>query len=201
VSLEQTDAVGGDSAHSPVGRASRPRPTRPTAVLLLIALVAAVAVAGVVALTRPPTGRPDAIAVGQVVPNVAGTTLDGKAFDLSALRGRPVVVNFWKPTCVPCRTEFPLLAAKATEHAAAGLVIVGVMVDDPVTQAREFASQYGSSWTSVIDQGGSLKSAYRVLALPQSYFVDRAGVLRSIQIGEVTEPDFERQYAAIAGGG
>lgn len=141
------------------------------------------------------------IATGQVVPNVAGTTLDGAAFDLAAVRGRPVIINFWGPSCVPCRTEFPLLAAKATEHAADGLVIVGVLTDDPVEPAREFAAQYGSSWSTVIDPGGVIKAAYRVIARPQSYFVDRAGVLRSIQIGEVREADFERQYAAISGGG
>jgi cytochrome c biogenesis protein CcmG, thiol:disulfide interchange protein DsbE len=186
-----------DPRPDPAGvRPARRRPVRPILALLAIAAAAALAVI----LLRPATPAPDAIAVGQPVPNVAGTTLAGSTFDLGSVRGRPVVINFWKPTCVPCRTEFPLLAAKATEHAAAGLVIVGVMVDDPIEQARDFAAQYGSSWTSVIDQAGALKSAYRVLALPQSYFVDRTGVLRSIQIGEITAADFERQYAAIAGG-
>ena len=179
----------------------RPLPTRPIALLLAVAVAAAAAVVGLVAL-RPGVGPESTdIAVGQAVPAVTGTTLDGASFDLASLRGRPVIINFWKPSCVPCRTEFPLLAAKATEHAAAGLVIVGVMSDDPVELAREFAAQYGSSWSSVIDAGGAIKRAYRVIAWPQTYFVDGAGILRSIQIGEVRDADFERQYAAIAGGG
>lgn len=181
--------------------APRPRPTRPIAALLAVAVAAAAVVVGITSLRPGASPTSTDIATGQVVPNVAGTTLDGGAFDLSALRGRPVVINFWGPSCVPCRTEFPLLAAKATEHAAAGLVIVGVLTDDPVEPAREFAAQYGSSWSTVIDPGGAIKAAYRVIARPQSYFVDRAGVLRSIQIGEVREVDFERQYAAISGGG
>ena len=180
---------------------SRPLPTRPITLLLAVAVVVTAVVVGIASL-RPGT-RPDAtdIATGSVVPNVAGTTLDGAAFDLAALRGRPVIVNFWKPSCVPCRDEFPLLAAKATEHAAAGLVIVGVMSDDPIELARDFAAQYGSSWASVIDEGGRIKRSWRVIAWPQTYFVDAGGVLRSIQIGEVTETLFERQYAAISGGG
>ncbi|MEA2518155.1 MAG: cytochrome c biosis protein CcmG, thiol:disulfide interchange protein DsbE [Chloroflexota bacterium] len=176
-------------------------PIRPIAVLLAVALLVTVAV---VAITSAPHGQAPQSAdlgVGQPVPNIVGTTLDGAAFDLVALRGKPVVINFWKPTCVPCREEFPFLAAKATEHAAAGLVIVGVMSDDPVELARAFAAQYGSSWSSVIDQGGAIKAAWRVIAWPQTYFVDATGVLRSIQIGEVTETVFERQYAAISGGG
>lgn len=177
--------------------AARSRPTRPIAVLLGIALLVTIVVLAVGRLGRLPAPAGD-VAVGKPVPNVSGTTLDGQSFDLASLRGRPVIVNFWKPTCVPCRAEFPLLAAKATQHAADGLVIVGVMSDDPVELAREFAAQYGSSWSSVIDVGGSIKAAYRVLAWPQTYFVDAEGILRSIQIGEVTEPIFERQYATIA---
>ena len=177
----------------------RPRPTGRIALLVGIAALMTLVVVAVVALGRLPAASGD-VAVGRPVPNVAGTTLDGQSFDLASLRGRPVIVNFWKPTCVPCRDEFPLLAAKATEHASDGLVIVGVMSDDPVELAREFAAQYGSSWSSVIDEGGALKAAYRVLAWPQTYFVDAEGILRSIQIGEVTEPIFERQYATIAAG-
>lgn len=180
---------------------ARPRPTRPIALLLGIAAVAAAVVVGI---SSPRAGTepvsPD-IATGQVVPNIAGTTLDGAAFDLAALRGRPVIINFWGPSCVPCRTEFPLLAAKATQHAAEGLVVVGVLTDDPVEPAREFAAQYGGSWSTVIDPGAAIKAAYRVIARPQTYFVDREGILRSIQIGEVRDADFERQYAAISGGG
>ncbi|HEY8631740.1 MAG TPA: TlpA disulfide reductase family protein [Candidatus Limnocylindrales bacterium] len=170
---------------------------RPIGLLLGVALLTMLAVLGIVALTRP---GPSAIAKGQPVPNVAGTTIDGQSFDLAALRGHPVVINFWGPSCVPCRTEFPLLAAKAKEHAADGLVIVGVLTDDAPDGARAFVAQYGATWPTVIDPGAVLKAAFHVLGRPQSYFVDRAGILRSIQIGEVQDKDFERQYGLISGG-
>lgn len=170
---------------------------RPIGLLLAVAVLTTVAVVGIVAATRPGTG---ALVKGQPVPNVAGTTLDGQPFDLASLRGHPVVINFWGPSCVPCRTEFPLLAEKARLHAADGLVIVGVLTDDPPDGARAFAGQYGATWPTVIDPGAAIKAAYHVIGRPQSYFVDRAGNLRSIQIGEVRDVDFERQYAAIAGG-
>jgi hypothetical protein len=50
----------------------------------------------------------------------------------------------------------------------------------------------------VVDPDKAIKTAYRVVARPQTYFVDRSGVIRSIQIGELTDADFERQYARIA---
>jgi cytochrome c biogenesis protein CcmG, thiol:disulfide interchange protein DsbE len=170
---------------------------RPIGLLLAVAVLTTVAVIGIVAATRPGAAG---LAKGQPVPNVAGTTLDGQPFDLASVRGHPVVINFWGPSCVPCRTEFPLLAEKARQHAADGLVIVGVLTDDPPEGARAFAGQYGATWPTVIDPGTAIKSAYHVIGRPQSYFVDRAGNLRSIQIGEVRDVDFERQYAAIAGG-
>ena len=137
-------------------------------------------------------------AVGAAGAGVVGTTLDGAAFDLAASAGKPVVVNFWGPTCVPCRDEFPLLEAKLAEHAADGLTVVGVLTDDPVEPARDFVAEYGGDWPTVVDPDKAIKTAYRVVARPQTYFVDRTGVIRSIQIGELTDADFERQYARIA---
>jgi cytochrome c biogenesis protein CcmG/thiol:disulfide interchange protein DsbE len=136
--------------------------------------------------------------VGERAPAIAGVTLDGAPFDLASLAGHPVLVNFWGPSCVPCRDEFPLLAAKLAQHAADGLAVVGVLTDDPPEPARDFVAQYGASWPTVVDPDKSIKAAYRVAARPQSYFVDGSGVLRSIQIGELTDADFERQYQRIA---
>ena len=171
-------------------------PRRP---ILLALLVAALTMVGVLLLVRAGTGPSDGrVAVGQPAPAIVGTTLDGTAFDLASLRGKPVIVNFWGPGCVPCRDEFPLFESKETEHAADGFTVVGVLTDDPVEPARDFMAQYGADWATVVDPDKAIKSAYRVAARPQTYFVDRSGVVRSIQIGEVTDADFERQYARIA---
>ena len=138
------------------------------------------------------------IARGERVPDIVGTTLEGEAFRLADLRGRPVIVNFWGPSCIPCRDEFPLLKAKLSEHAADGLAIVGVLMDDPPEPARDFVTAFGATWPTVVDPEERIVRAWQVAARPQSYFVDRDGILRSIQVGEVIESDFERQYALIA---
>ena len=70
-------------------------------------------------------------------------------------------------------------------------------MDDPPEPAREFIADTGATWPTVIDPAGTIKAAYRVVARPQSYFIDRDGILRSIQIGEVGDADFERQYDLI----
>ena len=169
-------------------------PRRP---ILLALLVAALTTLTVLLIVRSPAAG-DRASVGEAAPQIVGTTLDGRDFDLVALRGKPVIVNFWGPSCVPCRDEFPLLAAKLSEHAADGLQVVGVLTDDPPEPARAFVTEYGAGWPTVIDPDRALKTAYRVAARPQTYFVDRDGIIRSIQIGELTDVDFERQYERIA---
>jgi cytochrome c biogenesis protein CcmG, thiol:disulfide interchange protein DsbE len=137
-------------------------------------------------------------AVGSAAPPIVGTTLDGDAFDLATYRGRPVIVNFWGPSCLPCRDEFPQFIRELDEHAADDLAIVGVLADDPPEPARQFVAEYGATWPTVIDPGESLKRTYRVVARPHTWFIDRGGVIRAMQIGgPMTDDEFERHFARI----
>ena len=153
------------------------------------------------ALDRAEATQGPFIERGKAAPAIVGPTLAGASFDLASLRGTPVIVNFWGPSCIPCRDEFPLFKAKLTELGASNLAIVGVLMDDPPAPARDFVSEYGASWPTVEDASGAIRAVYRVAARPQSYFIDRDGVLRSIQVGQLTDGEFARQYALISGGG
>jgi cytochrome c biogenesis protein CcmG/thiol:disulfide interchange protein DsbE len=184
----------------PSTRPGSGRPDRRIAGLVGVAAVTTLTVVAIVVATRPGPTAPDTIAKGQPVPAIVGTALDGSQVDLAAYRGRPVVINFWGPSCPPCVTELPLLATKAKAHAADGLAILGVLTDDPVEGAQAFASAHEATWPTVLDPGSALKKAYHVVGRPQSFFVDRAGVLRSIAIGPLGDADFEARFAAIAGG-
>ena len=73
-------------------------------------------------------------------------------------------------------------------------------MDDPVAPASDFVAAYGATWPTVIDPSGAMKAAYRAVARPQSYFIDATGILRQIQVGQVTDADFERLYLTIAPG-
>jgi cytochrome c biogenesis protein CcmG/thiol:disulfide interchange protein DsbE len=172
-------------------------PRRPIVLALALAVVTTAAILLLVGATRQGTDSGH-VAVGNRAPQISGTTLDGGTFDLASLAGHPVLVNFWGPSCVPCRDEFPLFEQKLSQHAADGFTVVGVLTDDPPDPARAFVAQYGATWPTVLDPDQALKAAYRVAARPQSYFIDGSGIVRSIQIGEVTDADFERQYQRIA---
>jgi cytochrome c biogenesis protein CcmG/thiol:disulfide interchange protein DsbE len=129
-----------------------------------------------------------------------GTTLDGFSFDLASLRGQPVVLNFWASWCGPCRDEFPLLRERMTALSATeGLTVVGVLYKDQPEPARAFADQFGADWETVLDPTGDIAKRYLVVAPPQTYFIDRAGVVRDRHIGEILAEDFDRIYPKIAG--
>jgi cytochrome c biogenesis protein CcmG/thiol:disulfide interchange protein DsbE len=153
-----------------------------------------------VTLLRPGDGEPaNPVRRGLPAPAFTGTTLDGEPLALADLRGRPVIVNFWGPSCVPCREEFPLFRAKLDEHAADGLAIVGILMFDPPAPARDFIADHDATWPTVDDPDGEIRAAYRAIARPQTYFIDRDGILREIRIGQVTDAEFELLYASISG--
>ena len=137
------------------------------------------------------------VKVGEPAPAITGTTLDGAPFDLASLRGRPVVVNFWASWCGPCRDEFPLFQAQLEQEGGRGLQLVGVLYEDDPEAARDFASEFGMTWPSVTDPSGFDRDGLP-RRRPAADLLHRSrGVVRSIQIGEVREADFERQLAAI----
>jgi thiol-disulfide isomerase/thioredoxin len=123
--------------------------------------------------------------VGKPAPALVGTTLDGATFDLASLRGSPVLLNFWASWCGPCRDEFPILAAAEKAHAAQGLKVVGVLFKDDAGPAKEFIAAEKADWPTVADPARALGPAWGILAPPQTYFIDRNGVVRDVQIGQV----------------
>lgn len=160
--------------------------TLPVLVLLLLA---------VALLTR---GAPVAGAqVGQPAPSFVLADLDGQPIRLADLAGRPVIVNFWASWCGPCFEEFPMLRTAAAEHAAERLAIVGVVYQDRSESARGFMEGLGASWPAAMDPGGRVAAAYGVHAPPETFFIDRQGVVRARQLGPLTAASLAEKLAVI----
>ena len=136
--------------------------------------------------------------VGNRAPSISGTALDGSAVSLAGLAGHPVVVNFWASWCVPCRDEFPIFRQElAALGPTDGLAVVGVLFKDETDLAKAFATDFGATWPTVTDPDGTIAAGYRITAPPQTFFIDRTGVIRAIQVGELTAQEFATQYAKI----
>lgn len=136
--------------------------------------------------------------VGQPAPAFSLQTVDGQTISLADLHGRPVIVNFWASWCLPCRDEFPLLAAAYDRYASQGLQIVGVIHDDGPQTATDFATQYGATWPLVLDPGDATYEAYDGgVGVPISYYIDRDGVVRAVSYGPPPSGFLDQQISQI----
>lgn len=132
------------------------------------------------------SGSHHAADVGQVAPTFSTRDLDGNAVRLVSYRGKTVVVNFWASWCVPCRKEFPLLADVAARD---GVVVLGVVYNDSLDNARGFMREHGGTWPGLKDDGG-IARAYRVgPGIPATIVIGPDGKVRLRHIGELRSID------------
>lgn len=111
--------------------------------------------------------------------------LDGKAWSLAALKGRPVLLNFWASWCEPCRAEMPSLELLATRHEKAGLVVLSVNYQEPLPAIRRFLEVQPFSLPILLDRDGDAASAWTPHVFPTTVLIDRSGAPRSSVIGEL----------------
>ncbi|MBC8072370.1 MAG: TlpA family protein disulfide reductase [Deltaproteobacteria bacterium] len=132
-------------------------------------------------------------ASGKPAPALAGKTVDGEPFELTALRGQVVLVNVWATWCAPCREELPELRALHEAHAARGFTVVGVSVDRPAAlrQVVQMADSFGLTYPIVFDPESRVANAWNVHGYPTSFLVDRDGNLRWRRDGLVRPNDAE----------
>jgi peroxiredoxin len=123
--------------------------------------------------------------VGSAAPEVDLVSLDGKRVTFAAYRGKPVWVNFFATWCPPCKEELPEIERRYQRFHARGLVVLGVDQQETPKLIRPFIAHFGLRYPVVIDDGqGAI--TYDLIALPTSVFIDRGGIVRFIQIGEMS---------------
>ncbi len=126
-------------------------------------------------------------------------TLVGGHLSLAALRGEPVVLNFWASWCVPCKKEAPLLVASAKTHRDK-VAFLGLDVQDFTSDARQFLRHFKVNYVSVRDGGGSTYSGYGLTGVPETYFVDRQGRIVAHVAGELTRQELAEGVQLVIGG-
>jgi len=124
--------------------------------------------------------------VNHAAPNFVLRSLDDRMVSLSSLRGRPVVVNFWASWCVSCKDEHGYLLDAWHAYAPQGVVFIGVIYQDSTSGARAFLKERGGGWSAVQDPGSRTAIDYGVTGVPETYVVDRRGIVRSMSRGPVT---------------
>jgi cytochrome c biogenesis protein CcmG/thiol:disulfide interchange protein DsbE len=123
--------------------------------------------------------------VGKAAPGFQLTALDGSTHDLTGLRGKPVVLNFWSTWCPPCIQEHPVFVA-ASEHYGDRVEFLGVVYQDEPAKIRQFQQRYGSWGPSLVDPGGKTAIAYGVYGPPETFLIDPQGVIVDKVVGAVS---------------
>src|SRR5207237_2388314 len=140
----------------------------------VVLVVAGVLVALVLTPGRGGSGKAAGIG-GQAPAFTLDDLHEGKPpVSLAALRGRPVVLNFWAAWCVPCKDELP--AFEAVHSRLGGRVaFVGIDRQDNRGDALDLAARAGLTYPSAFDPNGSLDGPYRLLGTPTTVFISPTG--------------------------
>jgi cytochrome c biogenesis protein CcmG/thiol:disulfide interchange protein DsbE len=171
-------------------------PGRRGTVVRWVALLVAVAavIAGVVFGSRldADPGLVRTPLIGTTVTDSELPALEGGVpLRLSDLRGQVVVVNFWASWCVACREEHAALLSVAETYRAAGVTFVGIVYQDEPDAAVGFLDEMGrggESYRYVTDPGSAAALDFGVFGVPETFVIDRDGIIRGKITGASTFP-------------
>jgi len=122
----------------------------------------------------------------------------GQSVSLAQFADRPVIVNFFASWCVPCKKETPLLA-RFYRAGHGRVAILGVDSNDQASAALRFTRAAGVSYPVGFDPHAAAASAYGVVAIPQTFFLNAGHRIAKRVFGAVTMTDLTRGTALISG--
>jgi cytochrome c biogenesis protein CcmG, thiol:disulfide interchange protein DsbE len=108
-----------------------------------------------------------------------------------AMRGKPLVVNFWATWCDPCKSEMPRLVSAAKRYAGR-VRFLGVDVQDNAEAAAAFAQKLGVPYSSIPDPQRRIVTSQNILGLPVTQFYDADGDLQETHRGEIDTDELRR---------
>jgi thiol-disulfide isomerase/thioredoxin len=121
-----------------------------------------------------------AFAVGPSPLDLKFTSVDGKAIDLSKLRGKVVLVDFWATWCPPCREEVPNVVAAYQKYHDKGFEILGISLDQDKDALLAFTKEHGMVWPQYFDGKGwdnDISKGFGIEEVPTMWLVGKDGKL------------------------
>lgn len=126
----------------------------------------------------------------------SGYEYSGRAqVSMDDLQGKVLLINFWASWCKPCEQEAAELRSAWEYYEPRGdVVFLGVDYVDTEPEAREYLKKFDITFPNGPDVGTRISQLFRIKGVPETYFVDRDGVLRYVQVGPF---ESESQIRAI----
>jgi len=119
-------------------------------------------------------------AIGSAAPDFTLRSLTGPNVRLSDSRGDVVLLSFWTSWCGSCKAQLERVARLSSTYRPAGLVVIGVNLDDDREKARSFARANGGDVPQAFDTTKSVAKAYAINDVPLTILIDRNGVMRYV---------------------
>lgn len=136
---------------------------------------------------------------GSPAPEFAGIAdwENSPPLQVSRLRGRVVLIDFWTYSCINCQRTFPYLQRWWHRYQGDGLVIVGLHTPEfdfekSIANIRQAIKRYGVTWPVAVDSETQTWNAYQNLYWPAEYLIDKNGSIRYIHAGEGNYQETER---------
>jgi thiol-disulfide isomerase/thioredoxin len=124
------------------------------------------------------------LSLHKMAPPFTVTALDGTKFNLDAMGGRVVLIDFWATWCGPCNAELPHMKKIAKEFAGEPLVIISVSWDSDEQKWRDFINKNEMTWAQYRDADHHLSTLFGINAIPHYFTIDSDGVLTAEMLGE-----------------
>jgi cytochrome c biogenesis protein CcmG/thiol:disulfide interchange protein DsbE len=121
----------------------------------------------------------------------------GDSIKLSELRGKVVVVNFWASWCIPCRDEHPVLLAASQKYVPRGVEFVGIAYNDKPDDSKRWLQELGKSYPSLIDAGARTAIDYGVTGVPETFILDKQGVVAFKKFGPITTAEITQKLDSL----
>lgn len=134
---------------------------------------------------------------GAVAPNFKLVGLDGSTKELSELKGKVVVVNFWGTFCEPCREEMPALERQHAKWSGKNVEILGLNLDEPRVAVENFVNQYKVTFPILLDKNEETRKRYGVSQYPTTFFIKPDGKVGVIRVGQMDEAFIDQTISSL----